>query len=58
MSPVLCCELLCRILANRLSAARSKERKTRYIMELEEKVALYEKQATALKATLSILQVW
>ncbi|CAI5958604.1 unnamed protein product [Closterium sp. NIES-65] len=45
-----------RILANRLSAARSKERKTRYIMELEEKVAAYEKQAHALKATLSILQ--
>ncbi|CAI5952650.1 unnamed protein product [Closterium sp. NIES-64] len=45
-----------RILANRLSAARSKERKTRYIMELEEKLAAYEKQAHALKATLSILQ--
>lgn len=47
----------CRILANRQSAARSKERKTRYISELEEKVAFYEKQATALKATLTLLQV-
>eukprot|EP00271_Cylindrocystis_brebissonii_P006118 TRINITY_DN186_c6_g1_i1.p1 TRINITY_DN186_c6_g1~~TRINITY_DN186_c6_g1_i1.p1 ORF type:complete len:759 (+),score=250.18 TRINITY_DN186_c6_g1_i1:1143-3419(+) len=45
-----------RILANRQSAARSKERKTRYISELEEKVAYFEKQAVAYKATLSLLQ--
>lgn len=45
-----------RILANRQSAARSKERKTRYILELEEKVTFYEQESVALKATLAILQ--
>ena len=37
-----------RILANRQSAARSKERKLRYISELERRVALLQSEATAL----------
>ncbi|KAM7260214.1 hypothetical protein ACFE04_015955 [Oxalis oulophora] len=45
-----------RILANRLSAARSKERKVRYISELEHKVQTLQTEATTLSAQLTILQ--
>ena len=38
-----------RILANRQSAARSKERKMRYISELERRVALLQGEATSLQ---------
>lgn len=46
-----------RILANRQSAARSKERKMRYIAELERKVQTLQTEATTLSAQLSMLQV-
>jgi hypothetical protein len=46
-----------RILANRQSAARSKERKTRYTSELERKVQTLQTEATNLSAQLTILQV-
>lgn len=46
-----------RILANRQSAARSKERKLRYISELEHKVQTLQTEATTLSAQLTILQV-
>ena len=46
-----------RILANRQSAARSKERKLRYISELEHKVQTLQNEATALSAQLTLLQV-
>ncbi|XP_010530317.1 PREDICTED: probable transcription factor PosF21 isoform X2 [Tarenaya hassleriana] len=45
-----------RILANRQSAARSKERKLRYIVELEHKVQTLQTEATTLSAQLTILQ--
>ncbi|MCI08493.1 transcription factor VIP1-like, partial [Trifolium medium] len=44
------------ILANRQSAARSKERKTRYTSELERKVQTLQTEATNLSAQLTILQ--
>ncbi|GAV88970.1 bZIP_1 domain-containing protein [Cephalotus follicularis] len=45
-----------RILANRLSAARSKERKMHYISELEYKVQTLQKEATTLSAQVTMLQ--
>ncbi|XP_020588989.1 transcription factor VIP1-like [Phalaenopsis equestris] len=45
-----------RILANRQSAARSKERKMRYITELEHKVQTLQTEATTLSAQLTVLQ--
>ncbi|OVA12613.1 Basic-leucine zipper domain [Macleaya cordata] len=45
-----------RILANRQSAARSKERKMRYISELEHKVQTLQAEATTLSAQLTMLQ--
>ncbi|KDP36957.1 hypothetical protein JCGZ_08248 [Jatropha curcas] len=45
-----------RILANRLSAARSKERKMRYISELEQKVQTLQTEATTLSAQVTVLQ--
>ncbi|KAM3341706.1 bZIP transcription factor 29 [Capsicum galapagoense] len=45
-----------RILANRLSAARSKERKLRYISELEHKVQKLQSEATTLSTQVTILQ--
>uniref|UniRef100_A0A7N0ZXH8 BZIP domain-containing protein n=1 Tax=Kalanchoe fedtschenkoi TaxID=63787 RepID=A0A7N0ZXH8_KALFE len=45
-----------RIWANRQSAARSKERKMRYIAELERKVQSLQTDATSLSAQLTLLQ--
>ncbi|GKD49963.1 probable transcription factor PosF21, partial [Tanacetum coccineum] len=45
-----------RIWANRQSAARSKERKMRYITELERKVQTLQTEATSLSAQLTLLQ--
>ncbi|CAN6438986.1 unnamed protein product [Victoria cruziana] len=45
-----------RILANRQSAARSKERKIRYTNELERKVQTLQTEATTLSAQLTLLQ--
>lgn len=45
-----------RILANRQSAVRSKERKMRYISELERKVQTLQTEATTLSAQLTMLQ--
>ncbi|KAL3840244.1 hypothetical protein ACJIZ3_024835 [Penstemon smallii] len=45
-----------RILANRQSAARSKERKMRYISELEHKVHTLQTEATTLSAQITITQ--
>jgi regulator of replication initiation timing len=45
-----------RILANRQSAARSKERKARYIQELERKVQSLQTEATTLSAQLTLYQ--
>ncbi|KAL6194248.1 hypothetical protein ACLB2K_035332 [Fragaria x ananassa] len=45
-----------RIWANRQSAARSKERKMRYIAELEQKVQTLQTEATSLSAQLTLLQ--
>eukprot|EP00250_Pteridium_aquilinum_P013986 c21706_g1_i1 orf=527-2626(-) len=45
-----------RILANRQSAARSKERKMRYISELEKKVQTLQTEATTLSAQLTLMQ--
>ncbi|PKA47010.1 Transcription factor VIP1 [Apostasia shenzhenica] len=45
-----------RILANRQSAARSKERKIRYTSELERKVHTLQTEATTLSAQLTLLQ--
>ncbi|PKI57446.1 hypothetical protein CRG98_022097 [Punica granatum] len=45
-----------RILANRQSAARSKERKIRYTGELERKVQTLQSEATTLSAQVTILQ--
>lgn len=47
----------CRILANRQSAARSKERKLRYISELELKVQTLQSEATTLSTQVNIMQV-
>ena len=47
----------CRILANRQSAARSKERKIRYTSELERKVQTLQTEATMLSAQVTMLQV-
>lgn len=55
-NPVSC--TLCRIIANRQSAARSKERKARYILELERKVQTLQTEATTLSAQLSLFQVF
>ncbi|KAM7491842.1 hypothetical protein LguiA_034763 [Lonicera macranthoides] len=44
------------ILANRQSAARSKERKARYISELERKVQTLQTEATTLSAQLTLFQ--
>ncbi|KAL9251784.1 Transcription factor VIP1-like protein [Drosera capensis] len=45
-----------RILANRQSAARSKEKKLRYTTELEKKVQKLETEATSLSSQVTILQ--
>ncbi|KAK9727335.1 hypothetical protein RND81_05G274300 [Saponaria officinalis] len=45
-----------RILANRQSAARSKERKARYILDLERKVQTLQTEATTLSAQLTLYQ--
>ncbi|RID52343.1 hypothetical protein BRARA_H02949 [Brassica rapa] len=45
-----------RILANRQSAARSKERKARYIQELERRVQSLQTEATTLSAQLTLFQ--
>uniref|UniRef100_A0A804NZR3 BZIP domain-containing protein n=1 Tax=Zea mays TaxID=4577 RepID=A0A804NZR3_MAIZE len=45
-----------RIINNRQSAARSKERKMRYIAELERKVQFMQREATALATQLALLQ--
>uniref|UniRef100_A0A2P2IUI2 Uncharacterized protein MANES_05G151400 n=1 Tax=Rhizophora mucronata TaxID=61149 RepID=A0A2P2IUI2_RHIMU len=45
-----------RILANRLSAARSKERKLRYISELEQKIQTLQGESTTLSAQVTVLQ--
>lgn len=45
-----------RIMANRQSAARSKERKVVYISELESKVKILQAEATTLSAHLTLLQ--
>eukprot|EP00252_Welwitschia_mirabilis_P020388 TRINITY_DN499_c0_g1_i1.p1 TRINITY_DN499_c0_g1~~TRINITY_DN499_c0_g1_i1.p1 ORF type:complete len:322 (-),score=77.33 TRINITY_DN499_c0_g1_i1:228-1193(-) len=45
-----------RILANRQSAARSKERKLRYISDLERKVQTLQAEATTLSAQLALYQ--
>ncbi|EPS63761.1 hypothetical protein M569_11024, partial [Genlisea aurea] len=45
-----------RILANRKSAARSKERKMRYITELELKIGTLQGEASALCSQLAMLQ--
>lgn len=50
-------DLFCRILANRQSAARSKERKIRYTSELERKVQTLQTEATTLSAQVTMLQV-
>jgi hypothetical protein len=47
-----------RILANRQSAARSKERKIRYTGELERKVQTLQTEATTLSAQVTMLQVY
>ncbi|XP_057721302.1 bZIP transcription factor 29-like [Arachis stenosperma] len=46
-----------RILANRVSAARSKERKTRYISELEHKVQTLQAETTSLSTQFTKLQM-
>jgi hypothetical protein len=46
-----------RVLANRQSAARSKERKMRYIVELEQKVQILQTETTTLSAQVTLLQV-
>ncbi|KAM3316079.1 hypothetical protein ACQJBY_034302 [Aegilops geniculata] len=46
-----------RVLANRQSAARSKERKMRYIVELEQKVQILQTEATTLAAQINLLQL-
>uniref|UniRef100_A0A803MJN3 BZIP domain-containing protein n=1 Tax=Chenopodium quinoa TaxID=63459 RepID=A0A803MJN3_CHEQI len=46
----------CMILANRQSAARSKERKARYMQELEKRVKSLQTEATALSVQLSLFK--
>ncbi|KAJ0770216.1 putative transcription factor bZIP family [Helianthus annuus] len=46
------------ILANRQSAARSKERKIRYTGELERKVQTLQNEATTLSTQVTMLQVY
>jgi len=46
-----------RILANRQSAARSKERKACYVVELERKIHTLQTEATTLSAQLNLFQV-
>ncbi|VAH49129.1 unnamed protein product [Triticum turgidum subsp. durum] len=48
--------IVIQIMANRQSAARSKERKMRYIAELERKVQCLQTEATTLSAQLALLQ--
>uniref|UniRef100_M8BRQ5 Putative transcription factor PosF21 n=1 Tax=Aegilops tauschii TaxID=37682 RepID=M8BRQ5_AEGTA len=48
--------IVARILANRQSAARSKERKIKYTGELERKVQTLQTEATTLSAQLTLLQ--
>ncbi|GJX66791.1 basic-leucine zipper domain-containing protein [Tanacetum coccineum] len=50
-------EIWCRILANRQSVARSKERKMCYITEQENKVQTLQNEATMLSAQLTLLHV-
>jgi hypothetical protein len=45
------------VLANRQSAARSKQRRMRYTAELKQKVQILQTEATTLAAQLTILQV-
>ncbi|XP_038717195.1 transcription factor RF2a-like [Tripterygium wilfordii] len=45
-----------RILANRISAARSKERKTQYVYELEHKVQTLQNSTTTLSIQVTVLQ--
>ncbi|XP_042467802.1 transcription factor VIP1-like [Zingiber officinale] len=45
-----------RILSNRQSAARSKERKVRYTSELEQKIQTLQTEATSISAQLTVLQ--
>ncbi|VAH76921.1 unnamed protein product [Triticum turgidum subsp. durum] len=45
-----------KILANRQSVARSKERKMRYIQELEHKVQILQTKTTTLSTRLTMLQ--
>ncbi|KAL6962442.1 inositol hexakisphosphate and diphosphoinositol-pentakisphosphate kinase, partial [Sarracenia purpurea var. burkii] len=45
----------CRILANRQSAARSKQRKTQHTNELETKVQTLQTEATTLSAQVTML---
>ncbi|KAJ0751494.1 putative transcription factor bZIP family [Helianthus annuus] len=47
-----------KILANRQSAARSKERKIRYTGELERKVQTLQNEATTLSTQVTMLQVY
>ncbi|MFS7944823.1 putative transcription factor bZIP family [Helianthus anomalus] len=47
-----------RILSNRQSAARSKERKIRYTDELERKVQTLQNEATTLSTQVTMLQVY
>lgn len=49
--------MLFRILANRQSAARSKERKLKYIAELEQKIQKLQTESTSLSAQLTTMQV-
>lgn len=56
-SPNIIAVIMFRILANRQSAARSKERKARYIQELERKVQTLQTEATTLSAQLTLFQV-
>ncbi|RLM70057.1 transcription factor RF2a-like [Panicum miliaceum] len=51
-----CSRRRCRVLANRQLAARSKERRMRYIAELEQKVPILQTEATTLSAQLTLLQ--
>ncbi|XP_042985650.1 basic leucine zipper 6-like [Carya illinoinensis] len=47
-----------RILANRQSAAHSKERKIRYTVELERKVQTLQSEATTFSAQVTLRQLW
>lgn len=49
--------MFCRILANRESAAKSKERKKRYEMELQKKVELLDYQVTNLTNCITMFEV-